>query len=318
MGLFTNNKKLCPICGSPTPRLLATAVEGQNLCKECAGKINLPDGVQDGMTGDDFREYINIHDANKPLRDSFTETYRYNFGFFKGALLLDLDHQLLRLGDGEAVFAMEPANIRSFRILEDGEVLFEGEKGNFRSYKSDIKERLKELKPRIEEYKMLRHEYEIMAEMERNREQNGRDNDRDFRDRVTEPDFNVPNPVDKFAVEIILEHPYWKNFYKETGAPKFNSDHPSTIDYLDDYTQKTEELHALAQNLMQLIDPQAQEQVIDPHASAQSQGTQSAPQAAPVQTEDPTVALPKYKALMDAGVITAEEFEAKKKQLLGL
>ena len=113
MGLFTNNKKLCPICGSPTPRLLASAVDGQNLCKECAGKINLPDGVQDGMTVDDFREYINIHDANKPLRDSFTETYRYNFGFFKGALLLDLDHQLLRLGDGEAVFAMEPANIRS-------------------------------------------------------------------------------------------------------------------------------------------------------------------------------------------------------------
>ena len=42
------------------------------------------------------------------------------------------------------------------------------------------------------------------------------------------------------------------------------------------------------------------------------------PQAAPVQAEDPTVALPKYKALLDAGVITAEEFEAKKKQLLGL
>lgn len=37
-----------------------------------------------------------------------------------------------------------------------------------------------------------------------------------------------------------------------------------------------------------------------------------------LQTEDPTVALPKYKALLDAGVITAEEFEAKKKQLLGL
>ena len=61
---------------------------------------------------------------------------------------------------------------------------------------------------------------------------------------------------------------------------------------------------------------QVQEQVIDPHASTQS--TQSAPQAAPVQAEDPTVALPKYKALLDAGVITAEEFEAKKKQLLGL
>ena len=92
------------------------------------------------------------------------------------------------------------------------------------------------------------------------------------------------------------------------GAPEFNSDQPSTIDYLDDYTQKTEGLHALAQNLMQIIDPQVQEQVIDLHAATQS--TQSAPQAASVQAEDPTVALPKYKALLDAGVITAEEFRS--------
>lgn len=321
MGLFTNNKKLCPICGSPTPRLLASAVEGQNLCKECAAKIDLPDGVFNSMTLDDFREYIKCYDANKPLRDSFTETYRYDFGFFKGSLLLDMDHQLLRLGVVDTAFALEPSDIKSFRILEDGEVLYEGEKGNFRSYKSGIKERLNELKPRIDEYRMLRHQYEMMEEMRRNmedsrRDDNGRRDDPDYRDRMTEPDFNIPNPVEKFAVEITLEHPYWKSFYKETGAPKFNSDQPSTIDYLNDYTQKTEELHALAQNLMQIIDPQVQEQVIDPHASTQS--TQSAPQAAPVQAEDPTVVLPKYKALLDAGVITAEEFEAKKKQLLGL
>ena len=82
MGLFTNNKKLCPICGNPTPRLLASAVEGQNLCKECAAKIDLPDGVLNSMTLDEFREYINCYDANKPLRDSFTETYRYDFGLF--------------------------------------------------------------------------------------------------------------------------------------------------------------------------------------------------------------------------------------------
>lgn len=85
MGLFTNNKKLCPICGSPTPRLLASAVEGQNLCKECAAKIDLPDGVFNSMTLDDFREYIKCYDANKPLRDSFTETYRYDFGFSREA-----------------------------------------------------------------------------------------------------------------------------------------------------------------------------------------------------------------------------------------
>ena len=317
MGLFTNNKKLCPICGNPTPRLLACEVDGQNLCKDCAAKIDLPNGALNSMTLDDFREYINCYDANKPLRDSFTETYRYDFGFFKGNLLLDLDHQLLRLGVGDGAFALEPSDIKSFRILEDGEVLFEGEKGKFRSYKSDIKERLNELKPRIDEYRMLRHEYEMMEELRRSREENGRRDEPDYRDRyITEPDFNVQNPVEKFAVEITLQHPYWKSFYKETGAPKFNTDQPSTIDYLDDYTQKTEELHALAQNLMQIIDPQAQEKVTDPHATTQSQSTPQA--AAPVQTEDPTVALPKYKALLDAGVITAEEFEAKKKQLLGI
>ena len=158
-----------------------------------------------------------------------------------------------------------------------------------------------------------------IVQMDENNRRDDRREDldhRDYRDRVNEPDFNIPNPVEKFAVEITLDHPYWKSFYKETGAPKFDSNQPSTIDYLDDYTQKTEGLHALAQNLMQIIDPQVQEQVIDPHATTQS--TQSAPQAAPVQAEDPTVALPKYKALLDAGVITAEEFEAKKKQLLGL
>ena len=123
MGLFTNNKKLCPICGSPTPRLLASAVEGQNLCKECAAKIDLPDGVFNSMTMDDFREYIKCYDANKPLRDSFTETYRYDFGFFKGSLVLDMDHQLLRLGVVDGAFAMKPSDIKSFRILEDAPVL---------------------------------------------------------------------------------------------------------------------------------------------------------------------------------------------------
>ena len=39
MGLFTNNKKLCPVCGKPTPRLLATTVEGIPICKGmCAAK----------------------------------------------------------------------------------------------------------------------------------------------------------------------------------------------------------------------------------------------------------------------------------------
>ena len=47
MGLFSNNKKLCPICGAPTPRLFPTKVEGLPICKECDAKIELPDGALD-------------------------------------------------------------------------------------------------------------------------------------------------------------------------------------------------------------------------------------------------------------------------------
>ena len=73
MGLFSNNKKPCPICGNATPRLLPTKVEGVPICKECDKKIDLPNGVLDSMTLDDFRRYIDFSYKNfdypeKPLK----------------------------------------------------------------------------------------------------------------------------------------------------------------------------------------------------------------------------------------------------------
>ena len=51
MGLFSNNKKLCPICGNPTPRIFSTKVEGTPICKECDKKADqLPLGTTDTMT----------------------------------------------------------------------------------------------------------------------------------------------------------------------------------------------------------------------------------------------------------------------------
>lgn len=44
MGLFSSNKKVCPLCGNPTPRLLALKVEDTPLCKECERKLIYPRG----------------------------------------------------------------------------------------------------------------------------------------------------------------------------------------------------------------------------------------------------------------------------------
>ena len=73
---------------------------------------------------------------------------------------------------------------------------------------------------------------------------------------------------------------------------------------------KVNALHTLARNLMQLIAPGAPET-----------GAGAAQTAAPAQTGGAPNAveeLKQYKPLLDAGVITEEEFAAKKRQLLGI
>lgn len=123
----------------------------------------------------------------------------------------------------------------------------------------------------------------------------------------------MPAPVKEFRVELTLDHPYWKSFDEKISAPEFDRDYPRAEDYLRTYREQTEELHLLASKLMRMIDPNAGETRI-------GGGAQS------VQAAQPTVTLPtdavseiqKYKALLDAGVLTEEEFSAKKRQLLGI
>ena len=73
---------------------------------------------------------------------------------------------------------------------------------------------------------------------------------------------------------------------------------------------KVNALHTLARNLMQFIAPGAPET-----------GAGAAQTAAPAQTGGAPNAveeLKQYKSLLDAGVITEEEFAAKKRQLLSI
>ena len=64
MGLFTSKKNLCPVCGEPTPKLLATKIEGTPICKACANKVELPDGKINQMSVETFGNYIAFYDAN--------------------------------------------------------------------------------------------------------------------------------------------------------------------------------------------------------------------------------------------------------------
>ena len=314
MGLFSNNKKLCPICGSPTPRLLATVVDDQPLCKACAAKIDLPDGSLANMSIEAFRNYLDFYEENRPLREQFTQTEQFSFGFFSGGILLDTEHRLLRLKYGGGAFAFTAENFACFRIYEDGRLLMEGKTGSLDLYRSEVPAILKKLAPKVLTYLREKREYERFEELERMLEKNG-DSSSTRHLRRSEPRFDEPAPVRQFELEIQLRHPYWGSFRQKISAPVFMHDEPNLDDYKCDYEQKVTELHTLAVNLMKILDPSAPE-----HRNVGSTDSEKQPQTRPqpAPQTDTVTELKRYKELLDAGILSEEEFTAKKKQLLGI
>ena len=211
------------------------------LCKECAAKIDLPGGTLDTMRVADLETYMACYEENKPLRDTFTETMRRSFGFLSGSLVLDTDHRLLRFNAGDS-FVFGPENLKSFRITEDGRPLFEARDGVLYCHYSDVPDRVTAMQPAIDRFYMDVHDYERMEEMDRRMH---RDDD-DHRPVRFRPTFDMKEPVEKFAVELTLAHPYWHSFREEIGAPDFDSYNPSAAEYLNEYEDDVNGLHELA------------------------------------------------------------------------
>lgn len=313
MGLFSNNKKPCPICGNPTPRLLATKVEGVPLCKDCADKIDLPDGALDQMSLEQLGKYMEFYEANTGLQSTFQETYRYGFGLLSGALLVDGEHRLLRLKPYNGALVLEAANLKSFRICEDSEPLFEGRVEGLLCHRSDVPRRAAALAPSIDSFLRQKQEFEHMENMHRMMERDHDCPNHDRPPRPPRPSFSCTPPVRKFRVELTLEHPYWRSFRQEIGGPDFSSQNPSVDDYLREYEDKVNGLHELAFQLAQIMNPGSSERWADEmQEQVQAQLNQAA------AAVDTVAEIQKYKLLFDAGVLTEEEFAAKKKQLLGI
>lgn len=317
MGLFSNNKKLCPICGNPTPRLFPTKVEDTAICKDCDKKIDLPDGLLDQMSISEFEEYIKFYEGNQTLRDTFSETYSHDLGFLSGYFVMDMNNRLFRLKNDSKKLVMEAANLKSFRILEDDKLIYESGDGVLKGYYSDVPERANAMSDQVDHFMILLREYEMLekiADMHERMAENNNNNGTNQVSHPTRPYFDDPAPFQNFYIEISLEHPYWSEWRWEIGAPTFDRDCPSIADYLQSYQEAVDGLHAWAVNLMDLICPGAPEE--QEGGNPLEATAQDTPAAAPV--DDTVEQLKKYKELLDAGIITAEEFTAKKRQLMGI
>lgn len=318
MGLFTNKKKLCPICGGATPRLLASKVEGQPLCRACAGKAQEMQGGDSGldsMTIDTFREFTVFYDENETLRRSFQESFRYDFGFLGGSVSLDVPHGLMRFHAADSAMVFEASNLRSFCISEDENPLFEGTKDALLCYQSMIPDQVRNLESDIDRFKLERRQYEQLERMDKMLEREAKQRGESYSTHYySAPDADRLKPFLKFRLKIELEHPYWSRRDFDQNAPGFDPSDPSIKVYLSEYEKKVEKLRELADQLMALLNPDAPRRQVSAHAVS---GTDTSPGISDTPA-DAVAEIQKYKGLLDSGAITEEEFAAKKRQLLGI
>lgn len=290
MGLFTK-KNPCPICGGKVKGLFVNKVEGQHICYDCFGVADLPLNTLNNMSLEDFKGYRIFREENQQLKAQFQITREVDFGWFDSKFVFDTNNRLLCTSKDLDKTIFEGKQIKSFVIKEDSTPIFECSAAGFIRYPSTVPQRLQLMLPQIQMFRM---------QMDRQRADN---NENEIR-------FDIPEPFQTFNVEIRFDHPYWDVITADKGGPTFNNSYPDGNDYLRDYNEAFAIMEQLAMALKEVAFPDVPEQ------TAGSGVAMSA--AAPAANVDAVAEIKRYKELMEQGVITEEEFTAKKKQLLGI
>lgn len=314
MGLFTK-KDPCAICGGKVKGLLPWKIDGQYICNDCYGTVDLPDGAVNNMTVEAFKAYRAFREENQKLRDQFNIERDIDFGWWDTKFVFDLRHRLMCLDKSLNKTIFEGSQIKSFVIREDASPLYEGDANGLRCYTSTIPERARALEPEITRFRMEEERRRNLRDL--HEAIHGKDDDRDFDDRVRF--FNVPEPFKKFIVEIRFQHPYWGSFTADMSAPSFDNTYPDVSDYLSKYQESKNTMEQLAKALMAVAYPGKPEIPVgaDGKVPTPAQPAQAAPAAA-APAVDAVTEIQRFKTLLDQGIITEEEFAAKKKQLLGI
>jgi len=301
MGLFSK-KDPCAICGGKVKGIFPGKIDGQYICSDCYGVTDLPSGAEKKMSVEDFRAYMTFREENAQLKQQFQITQAVDFGWFDTKFVFDTNNRLLCMDKNLDKTIFEGSQIKSFVIKEDSTPVFQGSAAGLMRYPSAVPDRIEDMSTQIQ---MFRTQVKLEEAARKLRGQDEQDN-------YDRPRFDVPEPFEKFNVEIYFDHPYWDVFTADMSGPSFDDDMPDERDYMHSYKENIATMEQLARAIMRVAFPDAPEQ------TAQNGGivvNASASVTAPV---DAVAEIKRYKDLLEQGVITEEEFTAKKKQLLGI
>ncbi len=336
MGIFSNDKKGCPICGNPTPRLFPTKVEGLPLCKECAAKINMESSMLKNLTINELWDHLDYRKANSETFANFLDTETHGMGNF--ALHMDKEKQLFYIADGRpanpALFRFD--ELVSFNLMEDGRTVIQCSAGNYQEGVSSIENyKLPPLKPLIKPGVMkpgVTKPAPAMAQTGRTSMAASSSTAKTEEEKPKAPD----KPIDSLKLNVTLNNPYWKGKVYNVSLRSVESEDALrewVNDYKNTFAAAVDTCEAMAgimgvktgKQMMTAIKEKAEAILAVQEAEAAAKEAEAAAQAAEVaakiaKTADDNAAiemLKKWKELLDMGAITPEEFEAKKKEILG-
>lgn len=253
MGLFSK-KPPCPICGGKISWLLPTKIEGEAICDDCAGKIDIQEDMKSRMTMREFREYLAWYDENRTLKNSFVVSEKIDFGIMDTKIIFDFENRLFCMRKQPDKTIFEGAQLISFTIKEDNAPLFEGSAMGLKRYTSTVPERIAALAPQITQFMLNKRMTEALDKME----------DEDNNKRNTyRPIEEIPEPFRAFNVELHLNHPYWNVINCDMSGPVFSNNYPDIEDYMNDYQQNIETVEQLARALMAVAFPGVRETAAD-------------------------------------------------------
>ena len=302
MGLFSK-KPPCPICGGKISWFLPSKIEGEYICGTCYSKIDMQDDKSNKLTMQGFREYLTFHDQNQLLKDRFVTSERIDFGLWDTKIIFDYQNKLFCMSKNPDKTVFESEQLKSFTIKEDSVPLFEGSAAGIHRYASTVPQRAMAMSPQISQFIMNKQMVRALDRLD-----DGKANG-----SAGVQYFNMPEPFRAFNVELHFDHPYWTVIKCDMDGPRFDNTHPDVNDYLLSYQRSIEELEKLVSAFRTVAFPNAPEQSI----GLGTTGIEAA-YIASVPPVDAIEEIKKYKALMEDGVISQQEFDAKKRQLLGI
>jgi hypothetical protein len=300
MGLFSK-KPPCPICGGKISWFLPSKIEGEYICDTCYGKIDMESDKANHLTMQGFKEYLVFYDQNQLLKEQFVTSERIDFGLWDTKIIFDYQNNLFCMSKNLDKTVFDGKQLKSFTIKEDSVPLFEGSAEGIRRYASTVTERAMAMAPQIAQFRMNRQMARAIDKLD------------DGKENRTAPIqyFNMPEPFRAFNVELHFDHPYWTVIKCDMDGPRFDNTHPDVNDYIRSYQRSIEEIEKLVAALRAVAFPEATEQ-------SAGLGTAQGINIASVPPADAIEEIKKYKSLMEEGIISQQEFDAKKKQLLGI